>query len=75
MQAAARAATPAPRPPRNLASFERGLHLEIAALIRERDALHEEVGQLRAAVRIYTEVVDRLGVNGPQRIVRRRPLG
>jgi hypothetical protein len=70
MQAAARAATSNPRPPRNRASFERGLHLEIAALLRERDTLYEEVRQLRAAVGIYNEVVERLRVNGPQRIIR-----
>ena len=70
MPVAARATTPAPRPPRNLFTFERGLHLEIAALIRQRDALHEEIGQLRAAVKIYSEVVDRLHANGPQRIAR-----
>jgi hypothetical protein len=34
--------------------------------MRERDALQEEVLQLRAAVHIYTEVVRRLRVNGPE---------
>ena len=41
-------------------------------LLQERDALHEEVRQLRAALQIYTEVVRRLQVsqlevNRPQR--------
>jgi hypothetical protein len=71
MQSAARAATPNNRAPGDRASSELGLRLEIAALIQERDTLREEVRQLRAAVRIYTEIVDRLRVNGPQRITRR----
>ena len=65
-------ATPATRPhsrsPRNRAEFEDGLPLRIGALRRERDALNEEVRQLRAAVQLYTEVVRRLQVNSPPRV-------
>ena len=71
MPSVARAVTTYSRPPRNPASFQQGLRLEIAALIRERDALYDEVRQLRAAVGIYTEVADRMKVNGPQRVIRR----
>ena len=39
---------------------EYGLQFRIGALQRERDALYEEVRQLRAAVQIYSEVVRRL---------------
>ncbi len=49
------------------ATFEEGLRLRIGALLEERDALDEEVRQLRAAVQIYTEVVRRLQVAGPKR--------
>ena len=35
---------------------------------RERDALNEEVRQLRAAVQLYTEVVRRLQVESPPRV-------
>ena len=40
--------------------FESGMRLHIDALIQERDALEEEVRQLRAAVQIYTEIARRL---------------
>ena len=50
------------------ASFEEGLHLGIRTLLNERDMLEEEVRQLRAAVQIYSEVVRRLQVKGPQRV-------
>jgi hypothetical protein len=53
---------------RNRVSFESGLRLHIGALLQERDALQEEVRQLRAAVQIYTEVARRLQVNVPQRV-------
>ena len=46
--------------PRRRASFEEGLRLHIGALLAEREALEEEVRQLRAAVHIYTEVARRL---------------
>ena len=36
----------------------------IALLQREREALEEEIRQLRAAVQIYTEVVRRVAANG-----------
>ena len=49
---------------KNRAAFEDGLRLSIGALLRERDALDEEVRQLRAAVQIYSEVVRRLQVAG-----------
>jgi hypothetical protein len=53
---------------RNRASFEGGLRLRIRGLIQERDALQEEVQQLRAAVQLYTEVVRRLQVESPKRV-------
>ena len=56
------------RTPRNRASFEGGLRLRVGALLQERDALLEEVQQLRAAVQLYTEVVRRLEVNSAQRV-------
>jgi len=62
------AATPAFRPRKNRIAFEDMLRLRIGALIEERDALDEEVRQLRAAVQIYTEVVRRLEVTGTRRI-------
>jgi hypothetical protein len=62
------AATSASRPRTNRIAFEDVLRLRIGALIEERDALDEEVRQLRAAVQIYTEVVRRLEVAGSQRV-------
>ena len=56
------------RTPRNRASFEGGLRLRVGALLQERDALLEEVQQLRAAVQLYTEVVRRLEVASSQRV-------
>ena len=41
------------------ASSVRGIRAKIANLNQERDRLEEEVGQLRVAVQIYTEVVRR----------------
>ncbi|HXB74773.1 MAG TPA: hypothetical protein VNY05_41445 [Candidatus Acidoferrales bacterium] len=38
---------------------ERGIRARIASLNLERERLEEEVGQLQAAVQIYTEVVRR----------------
>jgi hypothetical protein len=65
-------ATPATRTrsrsPRNRAAFEDGLPLHIGALLQERDALCEEVRQLRAAVQLYTEVVRRLQLNSRPRV-------
>ena len=63
-------ATPASRPRsrRNRTAFEDGLPLHIGALLQERDALSEEVRQLRAAVQLYTEVVRRLQVDSQQRV-------
>jgi hypothetical protein len=49
-----------PRSTAKRATFEEGLRLRIGALLTEREALLEEVRQLRAAVHIYTEVVRRL---------------
>jgi hypothetical protein len=57
-----------PRPRKNGIAFEDLLRLRIGELIEERDALDEEVRQLRAAVQIYTEVLRRLEVSGPQRV-------
>lgn len=54
--------------PRQRVSFESGLHLQIGALLQERDSLQEEVRQLRAALQIYDEVVRRLQAAAPQRI-------
>ena len=68
MTSAAGTNTPKSRSRTNRASFESGLHLRIGALLKERDTLQEEVRQLRAAVRIYTEVVRRLRAQGPQRV-------
>ena len=62
------AATSTLRPRKNRIAFEDVLRLRIGALIEERDALDEEVRQLRAAVQIYTEVLRRLEVAGPQRV-------
>ena len=62
------AATSTLRPRKNRIAFEDVLRLRIGALIEERDALDEEVRQLRAAVQIYTEVVRRLEVAGSQRV-------
>jgi hypothetical protein len=56
------------RTPRNRASFEGGLRLSVRALLKERDALHEEVQQLRAAVQLYMEVLRRLEVESPERV-------
>jgi len=61
-------ATSTPRTRKNRIAFEDILRLRIGALIEERDALDEEVRQLRAAVQIYTEVLRRLEVPGPQRV-------
>jgi hypothetical protein len=61
-------ATSYSRTPRNRASFEGGLRLRVRGLLEERDALHEEVQQLRAAVQLYTEVLRRLQVESPQRV-------
>ena len=55
------------RLPKNRATFEDGLRLRIGVLLQERNALEEEVRQLRAAVQIYSEVVRRLQVAGPKR--------
>lgn len=55
------------RPRKDRIAFEDILRLRIGALIEERDALDEEVRQLRAAVQIYSEVVRRLEVAGPKR--------
>ncbi len=49
------------------ASFEEGLQHRIGTLLSERDALEEEVRQLRAAVQIYSEVVRRLQLRHSQR--------
>ena len=54
--------------PRNRASFEGGLRLRVGTLLQERDALLEEVQQLRAAVQLYTEVVRRLQLESSQRV-------
>jgi hypothetical protein len=56
------------RTPRNRASFEGGLRLHFRGLLKERDALLEEVQQLRAAVQLYTEVLRRLETESPQRV-------
>jgi hypothetical protein len=53
-------------PRKNRIAFEDILCLRIGALIEERDALEEEVRQLRAALQIYTEVLRRLEVAGPE---------
>jgi hypothetical protein len=68
MSSAAPAANPNSRPVENTAPFEGGLPLRIGALLQERDALLEEVRQLRAAVQLYTEVVRRLRANGQPRV-------
>lgn len=52
----------------NRAAFDDGLPVHIGALRQERDALHEEVRQLRAAVQLYTEVVRRLQIDSQQRV-------
>ena len=67
MNVATNAASPAPRPSDNRAGFEDGLGIRIGALIQERDALEEEIRQLRAAVQIYSEIVRRLQINHAQR--------
>ena len=69
MQPAALATTPTFRSPRNNVPTEGPLRLRFDAILQERDALHEEVRQLRAAVQIYTEVVRRLQVSVPQRAI------
>lgn len=56
------------RTPRNRASFEGGLRLSVRSLLKERDALQEEVQQLRAAVQLYTEVLRRLEIESAQRV-------
>ena len=63
----AASSTSTPRSRKNRIAFEDLLRLRIGALIEERDALDEEVRQLRAAVQIYTEVLRRLEDPGPQR--------
>lgn len=67
MNSAALTTAPDTRSRRNRVSFESGLHLRIDALLEERDALQEEVRQLRAAVQIYSEIARRLQVNSSQR--------
>ena len=62
------AITAATRPRKNRIAFEDLLRLRIGQLIEERDALDEEVRQLRAAVQIYTEVLRRLEIAGPQQV-------
>jgi hypothetical protein len=41
-------------------AFGEGLRLHMRALSAERDALEEEVRQLRACIQIYAEIVRRL---------------
>jgi hypothetical protein len=67
MNAATHAGSPAPWSSENRTCFEDGLSLRIGALIEERDALEEEIRQLRAAVQIYSEIVRRLQGNQSQR--------
>jgi hypothetical protein len=62
------AAITTPLPRKDRIALEDMLSLRIGALTQERDALHEEVRQLRAAVQLYTEVVRRLEVLGPRRV-------
>jgi hypothetical protein len=68
MNSATLARRPHSRSPRNRATIEDGLPLSIKALRQERDALCEEVRQLRAAVQLYTEVARRLQINSRQRV-------
>jgi hypothetical protein len=68
MNSATLANRPNSRSPRNRTAFEDGLPLHIAALLQERDALYEEVRQLRAAVQLYTEVVRRLQIDSQERV-------
>ena len=68
MNIADSATSPYSRTSRNRASFEGGLRLCVRDLLKERDALHEEVQQLRAAVQLYTEVLRRLQVESPERV-------
>jgi len=56
------------RPPKNRAVLEDGLPLRIGTVREERDALYEEVRQLRAAVQLYTEVVRRLQIDSQKRV-------
>jgi hypothetical protein len=67
MKSASAATTPYSPSPGHRVSYEGGLLLRIGDLLQERDALHEEVRQLHAALQIYTEVVRRLQVIGQQR--------
>jgi hypothetical protein len=67
MNAATHALSSASRPSENRAGFEDGLGLRVRALVQERDALEEEIRQLRAAVQIYSEIVRRLQINHAQR--------
>jgi hypothetical protein len=55
------------RSTRKRTSFEEGLRIRIGSLLSEREALMEEVRQLRAAVDIYAEVVRRLECGDPRR--------
>jgi len=68
MNSASPASLPRSRARRNRTAFEDGLPLHIGALLQERDALYEEVRQLRAAVQLYTEVVRRLQIDSQQRV-------
>jgi hypothetical protein len=68
MNSAILARRPHSRSPRDRATFEVGLPLSIRALRQERDALCEEVRQLRAAVQLYTEVARRLQINSRPRV-------
>jgi hypothetical protein len=45
---------------------ERGIQTQIADLEQERERLEEEVGQLQAAVEIYTEVARRWALDARQ---------
>jgi len=60
-------APPSPVRKNHRDTFKQGLRLRIGALLEERDALDEEVRQLRAAVQIYSEVVRRLEIAGSER--------
>ena len=68
MNSAILASRPHSRSPRNRAAFEDGLPLHIGALLQERDALDEEIRQLRAAVQLYTEIVRRLQIDSQSRV-------
>jgi hypothetical protein len=67
MNAATHAASSASRLSENRTGFEDGLGVRVRALVQERDALEEEIRQLRAAVQIYSEIVRRLQINQAQR--------